>query len=268
MTWIKPSFLWMMYRSSWGCAVGQERVLAIRIRRDGFEWALAHSALSGYDGSVHTSRDQRKREMRRSPVRVQWDPERDLSLQPMPRRSLQVGLRGEAVRCYLDEIVGIDDVTELAHAVHELAGAGHVDHSDDARIPDDEPDTSEHQKHRPPAASPVSSHRFIRRSTSARVKIVALQREPSGRRTSTSTLQTSSSPSSGPRRKSAPEGGIVAAGSSDNHVADCRIGHIIRCHIARSVGRLCRSGDAGQLGAGSRGKNDRHHTARSGRTSE
>jgi hypothetical protein len=125
MTWIKPSFLWMMYRSSWGSAVGQERVLAIRIRREGFEWALAHSVLSGYDGRVHASRDQWKREMRRSPVRIQWDPERDLDLQSMPGRSLQVGLRGEAVHCYLDEwIVGIDDVTELAHAVRELTRDG------------------------------------------------------------------------------------------------------------------------------------------------
>ena len=122
MTWIKPSFLWMMYRSSWGSAVGQERVLAIRIRHAGFEWALAHSVLSGYDDRVHASRDQWKREIRRSPVRIQWDPERDLGLQPMPDRSLQVGLRGGAVHRYLDEwIAGIDDVTDLAHTVHELA---------------------------------------------------------------------------------------------------------------------------------------------------
>lgn len=128
MTWIKPSFLWMMYRSSWGSAMGQERVLAIRIRRYGFEWALAHSALSGYDSRVHASRDQWKREMRRSPVRIQWDPERDLGLRPMLGRSLQVGLRGEAVHRYLDEwILGIDDVTELAHAVHELARKGLVE---------------------------------------------------------------------------------------------------------------------------------------------
>jgi hypothetical protein len=125
MTWIKPSFLWMMYRSSWGSVVGQERVLAIRILRDGFEWVLAHSALSGYDSRVHTSRDQWKRDMRHSPVRIQWDPERDLNLQPLVARSLQVGLRGEAVHRYLDEwIVGIDDVTDLAHAVHQLAREG------------------------------------------------------------------------------------------------------------------------------------------------
>src|SRR6266516_5749190 len=46
MTWIKPSFLWMMYRSGWATKPGQERVLAVRISRAGFEWALAHSSPS------------------------------------------------------------------------------------------------------------------------------------------------------------------------------------------------------------------------------
>lgn len=41
MTWIKPSFLWMMYRSGWGTKPGQERTLAVRITREGFEAALA-----------------------------------------------------------------------------------------------------------------------------------------------------------------------------------------------------------------------------------
>ena len=33
MTWIKPSFLWMMYRSGWAAKPGQELVLAERINR-------------------------------------------------------------------------------------------------------------------------------------------------------------------------------------------------------------------------------------------
>ena len=49
MTWIKPSFLWMMHRSGWATKPGQERVLAIEITRAGFEWALSHAALSHYD---------------------------------------------------------------------------------------------------------------------------------------------------------------------------------------------------------------------------
>jgi Domain of unknown function (DUF4291) len=37
MTWIKPSFGWMMHRSGWGAKPGQERILAVDISRSGFE---------------------------------------------------------------------------------------------------------------------------------------------------------------------------------------------------------------------------------------
>ncbi|ESP92572.1 DUF4291 family protein [Pseudoalteromonas luteoviolacea] len=47
MTWIKPSFLWMMCRSGWGQKDnGQNRILALNISREGFEWALNSSLLS------------------------------------------------------------------------------------------------------------------------------------------------------------------------------------------------------------------------------
>jgi hypothetical protein len=124
MTWIKPSFLWMMYRCGWASKPGQERVLAVRITRAGFEWALAHAAIAHFDAGIHTDQDQWRASLR-APVRVQWDPERDLHLRPLAHRSLQVGLSGEAVRRYCDEwIVGIEDVTDLAHRVREEIGSG------------------------------------------------------------------------------------------------------------------------------------------------
>jgi hypothetical protein len=124
MTWIKPSFLWMMYRSGWAAKPGQERVLAIRIRREGFDWALANSALSSYEHGVHTSRAEWKKSLR-APVRVQWDPERDLNLRPLPHRAVQIGLSGEAVHRFVDDwIVGIDDVTDACHEIHGLVVAG------------------------------------------------------------------------------------------------------------------------------------------------
>lgn len=33
MSWIKPNFLWMMYRSGWGTKPDQEVTLAVRLRR-------------------------------------------------------------------------------------------------------------------------------------------------------------------------------------------------------------------------------------------
>lgn len=119
MTWIKPSFLWMMYRCGWGTKEGQETVLAVEITRQGFEWALAHACLSHYEQGLHADHATWKRELKQSPARVQWDPERDLRLQPLTHRSLQLGLSGEAAHRYADEwIVSISDVTPLARAVH------------------------------------------------------------------------------------------------------------------------------------------------------
>ncbi|MEU5796632.1 DUF4291 domain-containing protein [Streptomyces sp. NPDC047813] len=125
MTWIKPSFLWMMYRCGWGTKEGQETVLAVDIDRAGFEWALRHACLSHYVSGVHADRAAWQRELGRAPARVQWDPERDLHHNALPHRSLQLGLAGEATRRYADEwIVGIEDVTPLAREVHAAVRAG------------------------------------------------------------------------------------------------------------------------------------------------
>lgn len=120
MTWIKPSFLWMMYRAGWGFKdAGQSRILAIDITREGFEWALAHSCLSHAEPSM--SKDEWEQLKSESPVRIQWDPERDLLLQPLPHRAIQIGLSKEAVKLYVNQWVRrITDVTPLAHEIHAL----------------------------------------------------------------------------------------------------------------------------------------------------
>ncbi|GHF58301.1 DUF4291 domain-containing protein [Streptomyces griseosporeus] len=128
MTWIKPSFLWMMYRCGWGTKENQETVLAVEITREGFLWALRHSCLSHYVPDLHGDQDTWKRRLRQAPARVQWDPERDLHLRALPYRSLQLGLAGEAAARYADEwTVGIEDVTPLAREIHGLVRAGDLD---------------------------------------------------------------------------------------------------------------------------------------------
>jgi hypothetical protein len=119
MTWIKPSFTWMMYRSGWGEKPGQERILAIDINRTGFEWALAHSCLSHFEANRHPDRSIWESALRDSPVRIQWDPERDIKLQPLPWRAIQIGLGPLASREYADSwIRRIEDATDLARKVH------------------------------------------------------------------------------------------------------------------------------------------------------
>jgi hypothetical protein len=128
MTWIKPSFLWMMYRCGWATKPGQEQVLAVEMTRDGFEWALAHACLSHYEAARHRDRDHWSQLLRDSPVRIQWDPERSLDLQPLPHRSLQLGLSGPAVDHYVDQwLVKLTDITAIASQVKAAAADGDLD---------------------------------------------------------------------------------------------------------------------------------------------
>ncbi len=69
-TWIKPSFLWMMYRSGWATKPGQVPVLAMEITREGFEWARSHACLTHYDEAVHGSLATWEGLKAVSPVRV------------------------------------------------------------------------------------------------------------------------------------------------------------------------------------------------------
>lgn len=120
MTWIKPSFLWMMYRSGWGLKdEGQKRILAIDISRVGFEWALKNGCLTHVDKSL--SKEEWEAKKKASPVRIQWDPERNLLLEPLTHRAIQIGLSKEAVTLYVQQwITRISDVTALAHSVRSL----------------------------------------------------------------------------------------------------------------------------------------------------
>ena len=128
MTWIKPSFLWMMYRSGWGKKDnGQNRILAIDISREGFEWALEHSLLS-HQAKDYTDKEEWIRIKKATPVRIQWDRERDLHLLPLEHRAIQIGLTNEAVPLYVNEwIQSITDVTNLASEIHSLVEKNLID---------------------------------------------------------------------------------------------------------------------------------------------
>src|SRR3984957_6504650 len=92
MTWIKPSFNWMMYRCGYATKAGQEVVLGIDITREGFEWGLEHAVLSSFDPSIHSSHDTWRSSLAEAPVRIQWDPERDWRLHIVEGvRAIQIG---------------------------------------------------------------------------------------------------------------------------------------------------------------------------------
>ncbi|WP_326565908.1 DUF4291 domain-containing protein [Amycolatopsis rhabdoformis] len=139
MTWIKPSFRWMGYRCGWASKPGQERVLALDLTREGFAWALSHAALSHFDPRVHRDDAAWQAAVRTSPVRVQWDPERDVHHRPLEHRSIQLGLSGEAVDRYVDEwITAVTDVTPVMRAIREHLAAARVAEAV-ALLPDEPP---------------------------------------------------------------------------------------------------------------------------------
>lgn len=131
MTWIKPSFLWMMYRSGWGSKAGQERILAIDITREGFDEVLANVMLSTYDKKIYGSYELWQERLKASVVRCQWDPDRDLDGNPIGRRAIQLGLSGSMVEQYVHQwIVKITDISAEVYAWHQESHAGRLDPSE------------------------------------------------------------------------------------------------------------------------------------------
>lgn len=125
MTWIKPSFLWLMERSNWGLKSGQEMILAVRITRQGWEEALSHAALTAYDARAYRDYTDWRARFERALVHVQWDPERTLRGKSLEIRSIQVGLSRHIIEKYVNEwTLEIRDYTPLTRKIYSLLQAG------------------------------------------------------------------------------------------------------------------------------------------------
>src|SRR4029077_15450945 len=103
MSWIKPNFLWMMYRSGWGTKDGQEVTLAIWLRRAAFEEILREAVPSSYTPDGYASDDDWQAAVAHSSVRLKWDPDHNPSGHLLARRAIQLGLRGDTLARYAGE---------------------------------------------------------------------------------------------------------------------------------------------------------------------
>jgi Domain of unknown function (DUF4291) len=135
MTWIKPSWCWMMYvlagsshfillwsltilisryRSGYASKdLNQARILAIKMKHEHFLQLLSAASVTTH-GKL-TDEDKNKS------VRVQWDPERSPSLEVLPYRSIQIGISAELSKKWVEDwIVSIEDVTEKAKGLKRL----------------------------------------------------------------------------------------------------------------------------------------------------
>ena len=128
MTWIKPSFLWLMERSNWAQKSGQECMLAIRMRRSGWDEALSRGVLTGFQAAVHQNLPSWNERFANALVHVQWDPERSIRGADLGYNSIQAGLSRHLIEKYVDDwIVEIRDVTPLAKKIHALVKNGQID---------------------------------------------------------------------------------------------------------------------------------------------
>ncbi|MDC0740842.1 DUF4291 domain-containing protein [Polyangium mundeleinium] len=128
MTWIKPSFLWLMARSNWGARPGQERTLAVRITRTGWERALALAVPTDPQAPGYGSYDRWRVAFDRAAVHVQWDTERSLHGAGLPYYSIQVGLSRHVIREFVDEwITEIVDLTERVRKMRDFLNSRQVD---------------------------------------------------------------------------------------------------------------------------------------------
>lgn len=146
MTWIKPSWCWMMYRAGYSYKdANQARILALRMRK-GDLWTLLRTAeltthaprsppgtsapsagpdaspsdASGADAAEAT-RTTDTEKPKSGKVKVQWDPERDTRLEKLDYRSIQIGIpAGMAARWISEWIVDITDVTGTARDLKKV----------------------------------------------------------------------------------------------------------------------------------------------------
>jgi hypothetical protein len=125
MSWIKPNFLWMMYRAGWAAKENQERILAIEIGLDKFRQLVAQAVYSSFQPDIYASQADWKQALEHSEVRLQWDPDHDPLGRKLQRRAIQLGLRGATLRAFAtDWIVSIEDITDFVHTQGAHVAAG------------------------------------------------------------------------------------------------------------------------------------------------
>jgi len=122
MTWVKPSFGWVLYRSGYGHKPRQNRILKIKLPHDALGQLLSQCRC--VDTNKSTRSGKKNGEGVAGNGRVQWDPERDMlsadgkePREMIRRRAIQIGLKGRLSEFYVNHAISIQDVTELGHKV-------------------------------------------------------------------------------------------------------------------------------------------------------
>ena len=88
----------------------------------------ARAVHSSFAPHAYATHEEWQRAVAESDVRLQWDPDHAPSGEPLERRAVQLGLRGDALARYAREwVVGIEDVSDLVREQREHVLAGRFD---------------------------------------------------------------------------------------------------------------------------------------------
>ena len=123
MSWIKPNFLWMMYRSGWGTKEGQETTLAIFLKPEYFEYLLQNAFPS--TNVFGLAQQEWKEKIAATDVRLQWDPDHNPYGEKLDRKAIQLGLRNNYLAPFKgDGIVRIEDISPYVAEQRKFVEAG------------------------------------------------------------------------------------------------------------------------------------------------
>jgi hypothetical protein len=114
MSWIKPNFLWMMYRCGWAEKENQESVLAIWLLKKDFDTILGEAAHSSFKKEFYPTQEAWKQDLIKRSVRLQWDPDHDIYGNKQERKAIQLGMKGKILEKFGKTMVTkIEDITSF-----------------------------------------------------------------------------------------------------------------------------------------------------------
>jgi len=129
MSWIKPNFLWMMYRCGWAAKEQQEQVLALWIKKTDFEIILSNAVYSAYQENIYHSYENWKHLLEQKEVRLQWDPDHDPFGNKQERRAIQLGLKGALLSTFGNEMIQkVENITGFVKTQKQILDSGSIEH--------------------------------------------------------------------------------------------------------------------------------------------
>ncbi len=124
MTWIKPSYLWLMERSNWATKSNQEFILGIKLKIEYWEKALSLGILTHPDKEIYLNGLDWEEKFKNAQVHIQWDPERTLRGSKLQERSIQVGISRFLIEEYnnnwIEEIIDLTPLTKKINSLRKL----------------------------------------------------------------------------------------------------------------------------------------------------